>query len=118
MEGQAIPDDLRVCSRCRVIKNVSSFYKCGAISKKTGVRYYSSLCKTCHKNTVKETYYRQKNTGQQIELKTPRRPVVQTVLDFGVCETRAGNEYSDDQSDETPIDAVIMPSGDHHDCEN
>ena len=104
MEGQAIPDDLRVCSRCRVIKNVSSFYKCGTVSKKTGNRYYSSLCKTCHKNTVKEAYYRAKNTGQQIELKTPKRPIAQVVLDFGICETRAGNEDSDDQSNQRPVD--------------
>jgi hypothetical protein len=117
MEGQTLPDDLRVCSRCRLIKNVTGFYRCGVVSKKTGARYYSSLCKTCHKNSIKEAYHR-RNTGQQIELKTPKRPVTQTVLDFGVCETRGGDEDSDYKSDEAPVDAVVMPRGDHHDCEN
>ena len=52
MEGQRIASNLRVCSRCHIIKSTADFYRCGAISKKTGLRYLSSLCKPCHQQAT------------------------------------------------------------------
>ena len=74
MEGQRISAGLRMCSKCRIVKETCEFHKCGAISKKTGERYYSSLCRSCHKIILKEGYRKKKqrqlaNRGQQLVLR-------------------------------------------------
>lgn len=88
MEGQRIPSGLRMCSKCRIIKDTCEFHKCGAVSKKTGERYYSSLCRGCHKTIMKESYRRKKQRGgQQIVLRDdPRRPPAAADADCPVLE--------------------------------
>jgi len=75
MEGQRIADNLRVCSRCHIIKSTADFYRCGAISKKTGLRYLSSLCKPCHQqathvvNRRRAEAKKNRHRGQQVILR-------------------------------------------------
>ena len=96
MEGQTVGENMRVCSKCRTIKDTVEFYKSGMPSKKTGERYYSSLCKGCHKGIVRVAYHKRKaekkiaaNTGQQLVLRSsvalPPPPLLDTdlpVLEF------------------------------------
>ena len=102
MAGQIVGENMRVCSKCHTIKDTVEFYKSGMPSKKTGDRYYSSLCKVCHRGIVRVAYNKRKakiaaNTGQQLVMRQDR-PQPQPPPEVGAIDSPV-LEFSRDLSD-------------------